>query len=193
MFNTSHSRFCPTGVLSPKEGLLPKHLPADDVVEVYDVHLGAAFLWKGMRGVLFCDIDGTVADLTHRRVHVENKPKNWPAFEKGIPHDTPIQTIIDVVRTLHDSGWTIVMCTGRGAQHKDITVAWLEQHGVPFHAIYTRAFKDYRADNIVKAELLEQARGEGYDPDVVFDDRDQVVRMWRDAGVPCVQVAEGDF
>lgn len=27
----------------------------------------------------------------------------------------------------------------------------------------------------------------------VFDDRDKVVAMWREAGVPCFQVAPGEF
>jgi len=27
----------------------------------------------------------------------------------------------------------------------------------------------------------------------VFDDRDRVVKMWRDVGVTCFQVADGEF
>ncbi len=27
----------------------------------------------------------------------------------------------------------------------------------------------------------------------VFDDRDRMVKMWRDAGITCLQVAPGDF
>lgn len=160
---------------------------------VTDVHLGDFHIRVEGKGTLFCDIDGTIADLKHRRVFVETKPKNWPAFEKTMHLDEPIQPIIDAVRTLYDAGWDIVMCTGRGAQKKDVTEEWLADNGVPYHAIYTRAFKDYRRDDIIKAELLEQARADGYDPDVVFDDRNQVVAMWRANNVPCVQVAFGDF
>ena len=29
--------------------------------------------------------------------------------------------------------------------------------------------------------------------DLAFDDRDRVVAMWREEGVPCFQVAPGDF
>lgn len=192
-FNTSHKRFNAFGYLEPREGLFPKHLPPESVVAVEDVHLGHTFLWKGMKGTLFCDIDGTIADLTHRRVYVESRPKNWPAFEKTMHLDTPIQPIIDAVRALYDSGWTVVMCTGRGAQKKDVTLDWLAKYEVPHHAIYTRAEKDYRLDSIIKAELLAQARADGFDPDVVFDDRNQVVEMWRAENVPCVQVAFGDF
>lgn len=210
-FNTSHPRLNAFGYLSPKEGFLPKNLPGEDVVVVDDVHLGRTHIWKGMKGVLFCDIDGTIADLAHRRVYVESRPKNWPAFEKTMHQDLPIQNIIDAVNALYDAGWTVVMCTGRGAHNKDVTIAWLEQHGVKYHEIYTRALyeydadgevkltrkkkkqRDHRRDDIIKAELLQQARDDGFDPDIVFDDRNQVVDMWRREGVACVQVAFGDF
>lgn len=199
--------------IRPKGGeLLPMHLPQDEVITLTDVHLGDSYIWTGMKGVLFCDIDGTIADLAHRRVYVASKPKNWPAFERTMNLDTPIQNIIDAVNALHAAGWTVVMCTGRGAQNRDITIEWLNKHGVKFDKLYTRARYeidpetgdpvlskkgspkgDYRRDDIVKEELLMQARADGFDPDVVFDDRDQVVRMWRRVGVPCIQVAEGDF
>ena len=177
----------------PKGSGIPFYVDTSKILEMTDVHSGPVFIYFGAPGVVFVDVDGTVADLTHRRVFVATKPKNWPAFEKTIHLDASIQHIIDAVRILWKAGWKVVICTGRGAQNKDKTVDWLEQHGVPFHAIYTRAEKDYRADNIIKAELLAQARIDGYDPDVVFDDRNQVVDMWRANGIPCVQVAEGDF
>jgi hypothetical protein len=28
---------------------------------------------------------------------------------------------------------------------------------------------------------------------MAFDDRNSVVKMWRDLGIPCAQVADGDF
>ena len=191
-----HPRFggAAKNYLMPRNGvLLPKYLPEEDVVTVTDVHLGDFHIWARMGGVAFVDVDGTVADLTHRRVYVATKPKNWPAFERAMHLDTPIQPVIDAIRALKEGGWTTVIMTGRGAQNKEVTQKWLADNGVPYDAIYTRAFKDYRRDDIVKAELLEQARADGFDPDVVFDDRNQVVEMWRRNGIPCIQVAEGDF
>lgn len=179
--------------LQPKTGLLPMYVEPTDWVKVTDVHLGDFYIFSKMGGTLFCDIDGTIADLAHRRVYVASKPKNWPAFEKTMNLDLPIPYVIEAVRALRGSGWKVVMCTGRGAQNKQVTVDWLGKHGVGYDAIYTRAAKDYRRDDIIKEELLVQARADGFDPDVVFDDRNQVVDMWRRVGVPCVQVAEGDF
>lgn len=211
MFNDSHPRLSPTGFLTPREGLLPIYLPPDEVVYVVDVHLGKTFIWTGLKGTVFVDIDGTVADLSHRRVYLQSHPKNYPAFEKGIPLDTPIPHIIEAVRRLYEAGWKVVMCSGRSENTRAATEAWLAQHGVRYHALYMRkAFEvdsegnpviaksgkpkpDYRRDNIVKYELLVEARADGFDPDIVFDDRDQVVEMWRANGIAVVQVAEGDF
>lgn len=199
--------------LRPQNGLLPKHVPEDEWLVMEDVHKGPFSIWVGMKGTVFVDIDGTVADLTHRRVFVRSKPKNWPAFERAIPHDTPIQWVIDAVNRLYDAGWTVVMMSGRSGRersHND-TVEWLAKYGVQYHAIYMRhefeydengevkltrkgkPLGDFRRDDIVKEELLAEARADGYLPDVVFDDRDQVVNMWRGLGIPVVQVAEGDF
>ena len=66
-------------------------------------------------------------------------------------------------------------------------------NGLVFEKIYMRSDTDYRSDVIVKREMLDKMRANGYDPKMVFDDRDAVVQMWRDAGLKAVQVAPGDF
>ena len=59
------------------------------------------------------DIDGTIADVTHRRHYVACKPKNWPAFEKKMHMDTPIEPIVELIRHLYDDN-RIILCSGRG-------------------------------------------------------------------------------
>jgi len=51
---------------------------------------------------------------------------------------------------------------------------------------------DNRKDSIVKYEILQELIKEYY-IEYVFDDRDQVVKMWREAGLRCLQVAPGNF
>ena len=52
---------------------------------------------------------------------------------------------------------------------------------------------DFRSDDVLKSEFLDTMRKDGFDPSVAFDDRQQVVDMWRARGLTCIQVAEGDF
>lgn len=72
------------------------------------------------------------------------------------------------------------------------TEAWLERH-VFTAPLYMRKAGDHRDDDILKVELLARVRADGFEPIMAFDDRSRVVKAWRAAGIPCAQVAEGDF
>jgi len=52
---------------------------------------------------------------------------------------------------------------------------------------------DSRKDSIVKREIFEEHIKGKYRIQFVLDDRNQVVEMWRQLGLTCLQVAEGDF
>lgn len=147
---------------------------------------------SSIKAVIF-DMDGTLADCSHRRHHVASTPKNWAAFNAGAHLDTPNVPIVTLAKLFAASGYAIVICTGREADREDVTRAWMAEHGVPCDWLYMRQTKDYRADDVVKAELLEAIRADGFDPLLVVDDRDRVVAMWRAAGLTCLQCAPGDF
>jgi phosphoglycolate phosphatase-like HAD superfamily hydrolase len=143
------------------------------------------------------DIDGTVANLTHRLHFITQKPKNWPRFKANIVFDTPIGPIVHVCQALNYcggmSGPDIIFCSGRSYDQFDVTCDWIEQHiGIKKPILFMRAERDYRDDVIVKRELLTQIR-KTYNPILVFDDRQRVVDMWRSEGLICCQVARGDF
>ncbi len=52
---------------------------------------------------------------------------------------------------------------------------------------------DRRPDYEVKEEMLQKIRDCGLDPKVAFEDRNQVVDMWRRNGLICYQVANGAY
>ncbi|MEV0459067.1 AAA family ATPase [Catellatospora methionotrophica] len=130
------------------------------------------------------DLDGTVALMgdrspyDHTRVHL----------------DLPHQPVIDAVRALHAAGHEIVYCSGRVDACRDATAAWLDEHvGVPYAALLMRATGDQRKDSVVKREIFENRIRDTWWVVAVLDDRNQVVRMWRDLGLTVFQVAEGNF
>jgi len=148
------------------------------------------------------DLDGTLADISHRRHFVATKPKNWAAFNATMHLDKPNQPVVDLIQIVfyfgceqgeNDQPNKVVICSGRGEEQRKVTEDWLKEHAIPFHGLYMRPAKDNRADYIVKEELLAKIRADGYDPTVVFDDRNSVVEMWRRNGLICLQVAPGDF
>lgn len=145
------------------------------------------------------DIDGTLADLTHRRHFVRSKPKNWKAFDAGMAEDKPIYPVIAALVSFKraDTNNRIILCSGRSEPNRGVTVDWLKRHNIWQYVdnLYMRAANDYRADDIIKEELLDRILEDGYYPAMVFDDRPRVVRMWRRRGLyvfDCNQTEE-DF
>ena len=138
------------------------------------------------------DIDGTIADLSHRLHHIEKRPKKWDAFFAACADDLAIAHIVTLARDLVNVS-TVIFVSGRSDQVRKETEDWLERHVGVRGPLYMRKGRDKRPDYIVKGELLDRLLADGYQPIMAFDDRDQVVKMWRARGIPCAQVAEGDF
>lgn len=145
-----------------------------------------------MRCYIF-DIDGTIADLSHRLPHIQKEPKDWQSFFAACHDDAPIPHIIELARDLHCAGASIIYVSGRSDECRAATEAWLKDNRLPLGKVYMRAEGDHRGDDQVKAELLAELLSHGHRPVMAFDDRDRVVKTWRTNGVPCAQVAEGDF
>lgn len=146
------------------------------------------------RKVVVVDVDGTLANISHRKHFVEGaKKKNWKAFIAGIPFDTPHEDIIELVQLLAIR-YNIVLCSGRNEFSRQETVEWMSKYGVFYQDLFMRADLDYRADNIVKYEILQEKILPKYgSPFLILDDRDQVVNEWRNNGLRCLQVASGAF
>lgn len=153
-----------------------------------------------MRCYIF-DIDGTLADLSHRLHHIQPPllangqygPKDWDSFFAACGDDAPIEHTIKLAIDVSLAGANIIYVSGRSDQCRIATETWLTRHGLPDGPVYMRKQGDHRPDHQVKVELLAQLRADGNDPVMAFDDRDAVVKMWREIGVPCAQVAPGDF
>lgn len=147
-----------------------------------------------MKCYLF-DIDGTLADCSHRIHHIQGEKKDWDSFFGACHLDTPIEHIINLARALYysDAFAKIVYVSGRSDQCRAQTELWMREHAVPLGPLYMRKAGDHRDDDVIKLELLAQLKADGYEPIMAFDDRNRVVAAWRSAGIPCAQVAEGNF
>ena len=130
------------------------------------------------------DIDGTVALINGRG------PYDWGR----VGSDTPNHAVIAAVRAMHAAGNAIVFCSGRDEISRGETEAWLALYvDVPYEALFMRPEGDNRKDAVVKREIFETEIEHRWRIAGVFDDRRQVVHMWRELGLTVFQVAEGDF
>ena len=104
--------------------------------------------------VLF-DIDGTIADIAHRRVFLDQSPPDWASFNDAMGADTPNAPVVSLYRSLWNAGtYDIILVTGRNERFRKITQQWLAWNEIPFDRLIMRADKDNRADHIIKEEIL---------------------------------------
>ena len=129
------------------------------------------------------DVDGTLATMVSRG------PFEWMKVDT----DAPRQEVIDVVNALYDAGNTIIIVSGRDGVCKELTEEWLDKYGVKRHGFYIRPAGDNRKDTLIKEEIYYRHIKDVYNVRGVFDDRDQVVHMWRHLGLQVFQVNYGDF
>ena len=141
------------------------------------------------------DIDGTLADATHRLHHILGKEKkDWDAWDAETDGDTPIVPIVGILQALYDHGHKIMLLTGRNERVRELTEQWLEDHNIHYHWLVMRPHGDRRDDTIVKLEQLEQfMRNRNDRIQTIFEDRRRLVVAFREAGYHVCQVAEGDF
>lgn len=77
------------------------------------------------------DIDGTLADCSHRLHHIQSSPKDWRTFFSECKGDFPIPHIIGLALDLERAGAAIVYVSGRSDECRELTEAWLAQHRLP--------------------------------------------------------------
>jgi predicted kinase len=138
------------------------------------------------KSVIF-DIDGTLADATHRLHHIQNGSRNWDAFFAECGHDPLIEPIRDLAQIFDCQNYKIILVSGRSDKVRGITENWLNANSVPCHELHMRKDGDFRADHIVKAEILDALLDAGNRIAFVIDDRPSVVAMWRERGLTCLQ------
>ena len=155
-----------------------------------------------MRPLYIFDLDGTLALIEHRRHFVEGKKKDWPAFFAACVDDEPNWPVIHAFKAIRKSA-EVWIWSGRSDEVREQTRAWLHRFGL-IHSFWNpmrapeafmmRKAGDHQMDVTLKAGWLADLEPpERNRLTAVFDDRDSVVAMWRSHGVPCFQVAPGDF
>lgn len=150
-----------------------------------------------MKQTVIFDLDGTLALIDKRRKLADkgNGKINWGIFFKpeNIQLDEPNIPVIKTFNALKDAGFRVGIFSGRDAISIHETVQWLYKHEVDFDFIRMRPQGSFTPDDVLKKEWLNDEIKQGHRIMCVFDDRDKVVKMWRENGISCFQVAEGQF
>ena len=135
------------------------------------------------------DIDGTLADCSHRQRFIRGKRKKWKKFFEAASKDRPRIDVVSQVREFAKRH-RIHLVSGRPEEYRQQTLKWLSRYRIPFESLHMRENGDYRPDDIVKQEILDLC----FDKDnieLVIDDRPRVVRMWESNGLKVLDVGDG--
>ena len=166
------------------------------------------------KNTVIFDLDGTLANIDARRKKSlkPNGKMDWDVFfdAENINLDKPNDPVIKMAQLLAEDGFKIVIFSGRNDRSFFTTKSWLSRNRVPFDLLVMRpdkfqldswpiakgnpATKEMRfmPDEILKKEMLDTFINKD-EVFLVVDDRDKVVKMWRDLGLNTFQVAPGDF
>jgi predicted kinase len=133
---------------------------------------------------IICDLDGTLSLMNGRS----------PFDASRCDEDLPNIPVVNMVKNYHQFGYKIILASGREDTFKPQTLTWLERYGIFYDLLVMRAAGDFRKDAIIKKEFFSNHIEGKYFVELVLDDRNQVVDLWRnDLQLPCFQVFYGDF
>lgn len=153
-----------------------------------------------VKKVIIADLDGTLALIDHRKPFIDGsngKKPDWNAFNRAVFEDLPNKPIINLLKVFRSTGThEIYIYTGRDDSAKTDTLKWLTKYGIEYDKLRMRPAGLNISDTDLKWRWIEWDFPSSNDKDrieFVIDDRDKVVKMWRNNGLTCLQVAFGDF
>lgn len=150
-------------------------------------HIAENIKWKingNLPNAVIFDIDGTLA-------HMQGKRGTFDWNKVNV--DVVDEKVREIAKAFKNSGYDIIVVTGRDGTSYDLTKQWLIDNKIPFDVLYTKPENDFRKDTITKNEIYENHIKGKYNVLCSFDDRKQAVDFWRSLGIKCLQVEDGDF
>lgn len=140
------------------------------------------------------DLDGTLCDTSHRDHLVQGKDRDWDRFNALCPLDPPRPAEVALARSWLKAGNQLAILTGRTAGYWEVTRHWLYDHGIHYHMLGMRPNGDFRPSEVFKREWYEDfVKLVGEQALFTVEDRDKMVKFWRDLGVTCFQCQPGAY
>lgn len=149
-----------------------------------------------MKNVIICDLDGTLANIDHRREFITGEKKDWKSFHRpeNIYRDEVNTWCLDILEGMESLGYFVIFVSGRFEASRQITQQWLKDKcGRDGNdPLYMRPDGDYRPDVEVKREIYNAFLARERIA-FVLDDRKQCVDMWRQEGLICLAVQGEEY
>lgn len=142
-------------------------------------------------GVTIFDVDGTLADVRPLRHLLVGPGRDMDAFHRASADAVPNAQVVEALNGVRRAGDLAVVLTGRDGRWADLTMKWLDRHGIVWDGFCHRRHGDYRPDRVVKAEALA-ALSRHHRVVAAWDDRPSVIQLWHAHVIP-VTIVGGWF
>ena len=129
---------------------------------------------------IIVDIDGTLAEKV-----TDREPYDW----SRVHEDAIVEPIRKLICAYHLMHFQIIYLTGRDEAARHNTETWLNKYKCPPGPLLMAPAGSRAKSEIVKTALYHEFVEGKYDVEFSLEDRDKLVKMWRDLGVRCFQVA----
>ncbi len=154
----------------------------------------------GLPEAILIDLDGTIA------IHNGRSPYESERCDEDLL-DVAVEAILfGYALTMHGAKWPykVIFLSGREATEsvKAKTQQWLRdnlalkidypEEGIEYELLM-REEGDDRPDFVVKYDLFNKYVRDKYDVLFAIDDRDQIVRLWREMGIKTFQCKYGNY
>ena len=145
-----------------------------------------------VKGIIV-DLDGTIANVSHRVHHLKKEVPDKGAFNDAMGEDGVNQWCLEIVNAMRNQGYKIILVTGRRKKYHDKTVNWLREKGVIYDQLYMRLEGEKLPDAPMKKKIYREYIEKEIDILFILEDRLSVVEMWREIGLVCLQCDVGNF
>ena len=122
--------------------------------------------------IIIFDIDNTILYQTNR------SPYNW----NNLSGDKPIPAMFELMALFYNSGYYIVLSTGRPERVRPQTEAWLLENGALYHKLYLNEIPKGKTVEH-KEGVLMSIREKGYEIAMAFEDDAKCAAMYVANGV----------
>ena len=119
--------------------------------------------------IVVFDIDGVLADATHRQHYVSAKPKDWDSFFADVGADSVIERGRELLER-ESPDCEVVLLSGRPERTRADTEVWLERHGFIYSRLLLRSDADRRKAAQFKVDIVQRLGAPAQITVIVDDD-----------------------
>lgn len=138
------------------------------------------------------DIDGVISDAQGRQYLLEGQRADWEAFFAACGED-PVVVEVRALLALLDASLRVLLVTARPIRVRDLTLAWLAEHGLRWDLLVMRPAREFTPAVRFKRDVVGELRAREFELELAIEDDPDIAEMYNDAAVPCLYLHSGYY